>query len=237
MISQEYAAFLEGRVATEQVLKTIEQLIKQDLNMEIDLETLGPPRDLTKLENYLTRTEWQYYKTRARKEQLESLVQFAQHDRRYLRAVARTSRKHDDLGVQNHNLPMVLLFREALRITGEKKAAVGLLDETIRIPFFWVKSIPRDKLPGSVALENFLLPGNKEDGADKSRHWNVFGGICLYKSPSESLKLAFQREIQDLREESFAKEKMTEFIRDIIADLNGIYYLVSMDENLVRGQH
>jgi hypothetical protein len=234
LISKDYADFLAGHITTEQILTTIEQLIKQDLNMEIDLEALGPPRDLTRLENYLTRTEWQYHKTRARKGQLESLVQFAQHDRRYLRAVARTSRKHDDLGVQNHNLPMVLLFREALRITGEKKAAVGLLDESIRIPFFWVKSIPRDRLPSSVALENFLLPGNKEDGADKSRHWNVFGGICLYKSPSESMKLAFQREIQDLRDEGFAKEKMTEFIRDIIADLNGIYYLVSMDENLVR---
>ena len=84
-------------------------------------------------------------------------------------------------------------------------------------------------LPSSVALENFLLPGNKEDGADKSRHWNVFGGICLYKSPSESLDLALKREMQDLREDRFSKEGMTEFIRDTIANLNEIYYVVSMD--------
>jgi hypothetical protein len=49
----------------------------------------------------------------------------------------------------------------------------GLLDEAVRIPFAWMKSIPRNKLPTSVALENFLLPGNKEDGSDKSRYWNV----------------------------------------------------------------
>ena len=52
-------------------------------------------------------------------------------------------------------------------------------------------------LPSSLALDNFLLPGNKEDGADKSRHWNVFGGICLYKSPQEALDLALKREMKD----------------------------------------
>ena len=84
---------------------------------------------------------------------------------------------------------MVLLLREALRIKGgDKKKAVGLLDEAIRIPYAWIKSIPREALPGSLALDNFLLPGNKEDGADKSRHWNVFGGICLYKSPQEATR-------------------------------------------------
>jgi hypothetical protein len=138
------------------------------------------------------------------------------------------------MAVENHNLPMVLLFREALRITGNKKAAVGLIDESIRIPLFWVKSIPREKLPNSVALENFLLPGNKEDGADKSRHWNVFGGICLYKTPAESLDLALKREMQDLREEHYSAEGMTEFIRDTIANLNGIYYVVSMNPDLLK---
>ncbi|HWI58227.1 MAG TPA: hypothetical protein VNZ22_13435, partial [Bacillota bacterium] len=234
LVSPQYSEFQAGRVPIQQILQAVEALLKQDLDVEIKLEKLGPPRELTKLENYLSRTEWQYYKTRARTEQLEQLVRFAQHDRRYLRAVARTSRKHDDPGVENHNLPMVLLFREALRITGTKKAAVGLLDESIRIPFFWVKSIPRNKLPGSVALENFLLPGNKEDGADKSRHWNVFGGICLYKSAPESLDLALKREMQDLRDEHFSKESMTEFLRDTIANLNGIYYVVSMDPDLLR---
>ena len=84
-----------------------------------------------------------------------------------------------------------------------------------------------------MAQENFLLPGNKEDGSDKSRHWNVFGGICLYKSPQESLDLALKRESQDLREGHYSVEAVTEFIRDTIANLNGIYYVVSMNPDLL----
>jgi hypothetical protein len=232
--SPQYTEFEAGRVAAPEILKAIERLLKQDLGLAVALEKLGPPRDLTQLKNYLSRTQWQYYKSRARVEQFERLIHFAQHDRRYLRAVSQTTPKHTDPGVENHNLPMVLLFREALRITGDKKAAVGLVDETIRIPFFWVKSIPRDKLPGSVAQENFRLPGNKEDGSDKSRHWNVFGGICLYKSPQDSLDLALKRESQDLREGNHSPEAMTEFIRDTIANLNGIYYVVGMNPDLLR---
>ena len=117
---------------------------------------------------------------------------------------------------------------------GDKKGAVGLLDESVRIPLGWVKSIPRNKLPSSLALENFLLPGNMEDGADKSRHWNVFGGICLYKSPEESLDLALKREMQDLREAQLSPDAMTEFIRDTIANLHGIYYVVSMNPELLQ---
>jgi hypothetical protein len=231
--STKYAEFQAGRIPIQQILQEMETLLKQDLGLVVTLQKLGPPRDLTKLENYVGRTQWQYYKSRTKTEHFERLIHFAQHDRRYLRAVARTSRKHLDLGVENHNLPMVLLFREAVHITGDKKAAVGLLDESIRIPFYWVKSIPRDKLPSSLALENFLLPGNKEDGADKSRHWNVFGGICFYKSPAESMDLALKREMQDLRDEHFSPEGMTEFIRDTIANLNGIYYVVTMNPDLL----
>ncbi len=129
---------------------------------------------------------------------------------------------------------MILLFREALKIKGgNKKAAIGLIDEAIRIPFAWIKSIPRELLPSSIALENFLLPGNKEDGSDKSRHWNVFGGICLYMSPEESLKLALKRENADLKESNYSVEAMTEFIRDTIANINGIYYVMSIDEQLL----
>lgn len=232
--SPQYADFKAGRTNAPEILKTIERLLKQDLGIEIGLEKLGPPRDLTHLKNYLSRTQWQYYKSRSRVEQFEQLIHFAQHDRRYLRAVSQTTPKHTDPGVENHNLPMILLFREALRITGDKKAAVGLVDETIRIPFFWIKAIPREKLPGSVAQENFLLPGNKEDGSDKSRHWNVFGGICLYKSPQESFDLALKREMQDLREASYSPDAMTEFIRDTIANLHGIYYVVSMNSDLLQ---
>lgn len=129
---------------------------------------------------------------------------------------------------------MVLLFREALRLEGgDKKRAVGLLDETIRIPYGSIKSIPRQSLPGSLALDNFLLPGNKEDGADKSRHWNVFGGICLYKSPQEALDLALKRELQDLRDDRYSAAAMREFFRDLIADLNGMYHVMAVNPDLL----
>ena len=200
-------------------------------------ETLSPPRNLTHLQNYLQRTEWQYYKSATREEDFRALISYAQHDPRYLHAVSRTSRKLADLDVANHNLPMELLFREALRIKGgDKKKAVGLLDEAIRIPYAWVKSIPREALPGSLAFDNFLLPGNKEDGADKSRHWNVFGGICLYKSPQEALDLALKREMQDLRGDKYSEEGMREFFRDMIADLNGMYYVMTVNPDLLKEQ-
>lgn len=235
LLSSQYAEFQAGRIPIKDILGELQRLLKQDLNLDLDLETLEAPRGFDQLQNYVTRAEWQYYKSKTRTEQFEQLIRFAQHDRRYLRAVSRTSRRQKDPRVQNHNLPMVLLFREAMRLSGnDKKAAVGLLDEAIRIPFTWVKSIPRSKLPGALALENFLLPGNKEDGSDKSRHWNVFGGICLYRSPQESVELALKREMQDLREAHHTKQAMTEFIRDTITNLNGIYYVVSMDPDLLR---
>ena len=135
----------------------------------------------------------------------------------------------------NHNLPMVLLFREALRIVqGDKKKAVGLIDEAIRIPFAWIKIIPREKLPASLAFDNFLLPGNKEDGSDKSRHWNVFGAICLYKNPMEALDLALKREMKDLREGQYAKAEMREFLRDMIGNLNGMFHVMTVNPALLE---
>jgi hypothetical protein len=122
-----------------------------------------------------------------------------------------------------------------LAVTGNnKRAAVGLIDEAIRIPLGWVKRIPVERLPSSIALENFLLPGNKEDGSDKSRHWNVFGGVAIYKSPQESLRLALQREIMDVRDAGYTPEAVREFIRDTIANINGIYYVVSIDPDLLQ---
>ena len=148
--------------------------------------------------------------------------------------VSRTSPQMTDLQLRNHNLPMILLFREALRIKrGDKLAAVGLLDESVRIPLGWVKGIPPEALPSSLALDNFLLPGNMEDGTDKSRHWNVFGGIALYKSPEDSLILSLKREIMDVRDEDHSVEAVREFIRDTIANINGIYYVVSMNPDLI----
>jgi hypothetical protein len=233
LLSDFYKQYLAGKHTYSEVLAQMEVLLMKNLGMKIDIANLPPPRDLTKLENYIQRAEWQVNKSKSKKTDFERLLLYAQYDPRYLRAVSKTSRKYGDMGVENHNLPMLLLFREALQINeGDKKAAVGMLDEALRIPFAWVKTIPRDKLPSSIALENFLLPGNKEDGSDKSRHWNVFGGLALYKSPEESLRLALAREIKDLRDGNYSPEVMTEFIRDTIANINGIYNVVSMDLNL-----
>jgi hypothetical protein len=225
-----YRDFEAGKATYRDVFKKMEAILAEDLNVSIDLESAPPPRNLLQPRNYVQRAVWQFFKSSSRREEFIQLLLYAQYDPRYLRAVSRTSRPHQDLDLQNHNLPMVLLFREALRIKkGDKKAAVGLLDEAIRIPFAWVKRIPREKLPSSVALDNFLLPGSKEDGSDKSRHWNVFGGISLYKSPEESMLLALEREIKDARESNYTPEALTEFIRDMIANMNGIYHVVLLD--------
>ena len=230
-----YKSYAAGKASAAEVLKTIEKYALEDMNIRVDLINLAPPRNLLELKNYADRARWQYYKTASTRKDFRKLLLFAQYDRRYLRAVARTTRKKEDAPLENHNLPMVLLFREALAIKGGSKlAAVGLIDEAVRIPFGWVRSVPRDKLPASVALENFLLPGNKEDGSDKSRHWNVFGGVSLYKSPEESLRLALAREVKDFREEGRTPGAMTEFIRDTMANLNGIYYVVSLNPDLLK---
>lgn len=234
--SAAYADFAAGRADWRPVLRAVSAHLEADLGLERDLETLGPARDLSNLENYLDRAEWQLYKSTAREQELLALVAYAQHDPRYLRAVSRTTRPLQDLAVENHNLPMVLLFREALRITaGDKKRAVGLLDEAIRVPYAWIKVIPREALPPSLAHDTFLLPGNKEDGADKSRHWNVFGGVCLYKSPQEALDLALRREVQDLRDDGYSVAGMREFLRDMIANLNGMYHVMAVDPRLLEG--
>lgn len=136
--------------------------------------------------------------------------------------------------MENHNLPMVLLLREALRIkrqTKRRRSACWTRPFASLTP--GSNRIPREKSPGSLALENFLLPGNKEDGSDKSRHWNVFGGICLYKSPQEALDLALRRELQDLREARYAEPAMREFFRDMIANLNGMYHVMSVNPQLL----
>ncbi len=234
LLSQEYKSFKLGKTDHMGIFTKIEADLKSDLNISLDLNKLPPPRDLSNLKNYLDRAEWQAFKSTTRKEEFKQLVLYAQYDRRYLRAVSKTSPRLSDIQLKNHNLPMILLFREALKITkNDKKSAVGLLDEAVRIPMGWVKSIPTKLLPSSVALENFLLPGNKEDGSDKSRHWNVFGGVAIYKTPKESLILALKREIMDLREQNYSEPAMREFIRDTIANINGIYYVVSINPNLI----
>lgn len=235
LASPAFNAFSLGQITRDSIVRLLESGLKDKLQLDVRLDTLPPPRNYLQFKSYRDRFVWQFYKSKSRRDQFLRLMLFAQNDRRYLRSVSRTTRKHDDLILENHNLPMILLYREALRICGEdKRSAIGLLDEAIRIPFAWVKSIPRDKLPPSVALENFLLPGNKEDGSDKSRHWNVFGGVALYRSPQEALILAFEREVTDLKGSSQTPDGMKEFVRDIIADINGIYYVMSINENLLR---
>ncbi|MFT6985905.1 MAG: hypothetical protein ACJAT7_001725 [Psychromonas sp.] len=229
--SPRYSAFQVGDLSWESIFQDLDAIKKNRVGFDTPLHALEPARNLTDLRNYIDRAEWQYYKSKNIDNDFHSLVLFAQTDRRYLRAVSNTSPKHQDMSLQNHNLPMMLLFSQAMAISdNDKKLAVGLLDETIRIPFFWVKALPDEIRPNSVALENFLLPGNMEDGSDKSRHWNVFGGLSLYRSPEKSLTLAFQREVEDVRKANYAPEAMTEFIRDMIANCNGIYHIVSYNK-------
>lgn len=229
--SSRYTDFQEGRLSWKDVFHDLDMINKKRAGIDTPLQTLEPARDLTDLQNYIDRAEWQYYKSKNTDDDFHKLISFAQNDRRYLRAVSNTSPRHQDISLQNHNLPMMMLFSQAMIITGnDKKLAVGLLDETIRVPFFWLKILPSEIRPSSVALEHFLLPGNMEDGSDKSRHWNVFGGLSLYRSPEESLKLAFQREVQDVRKANHSSEAMTEFIRDMIANCYGIYHIVSYEK-------
>lgn len=234
LTSNSYQTFEAGTLSYREIFKRMEADLQSVLDIDVALDTLPPPRDYKDFKNYLDRAEWQAFKSKTTTADFKRLVLYAQYDRRYLRAVSQTSPRLKDIQLQNHNLPMTLLFREALNITdNNKKAAVGMLDEAVRIPLGWVKTIPKTMLPSSIALENFLLPGNKEDGSDKSRHWNVFGGVALYKSPRESLMLSLKREIMDLRDQDYSQEAMREFIRDTIANINGIYYVVSIDPNLL----
>jgi len=237
LVSKAFASFTLGQLSYLDIFKTIEHDLQSDLGISLDLKSLSPPRDFSNLKNYLDRAEWQAYKSKTKREDFKQLVLYTQYDRRYLRAVSKTSPTLDDIQLQNHNLPMILLFREALKITrNDKKSAIGLIDEAIRIPLNWVKTIPKNLFPGSLALENFLLPGNKEDGSDKSRHWNVFGGVAIYKSPEESLVLALKREIMDSKAQNHSPAAMIEFIRDTIANINGIYYVVSINPNLITNR-
>jgi len=100
------ADFTAGRRDWRAVLSVVSGHLRADLGLAYDFETLGPPRDVTHLENYLQRSEWQYYKTSAREADFRALIGWAQHDPRYLRAVSRTSRRRQDPRVENHNLPM-----------------------------------------------------------------------------------------------------------------------------------
>ena len=61
----------------------------------------------------------------------------------------------------------------------------------------------------------------------------MFGGICLYKSPQEALDLALKREMQDLRDDNYSEDAMREFFRDMIANLNGMYHVMTVNPDLL----
>ena len=41
--------------------------------------------------------------------------------------------------------------------------------------------------------------------------------------------ISLQREINDLKDNNYSVDAMDEFIRDLIANVNGIYYVTSID--------
>ena len=51
--------------------------------------------------------------------------------------------------------------------------------------------------------------------------------ITRKATPEESLQLAYGREVEDVREAGHTPDAMTEFIRDMIANLDDIYHVVS----------
>ena len=180
--------------------------LKTDLGLDYDFGTLGPPRNLTNLENYLQRAEWQYYKSSAREEDFLALIAYAQHDPRYLRAVvahqpeAPGPERREPQPADGAAVPRGAAHQGRRQEKGGRPSRRGH-PHPVRLD----QVAPARGTAGSLALDNFLLPGNKEDGADKSRHWNVFGGICLYKSPQEALDLALRREMQDLRDDGLLR--------------------------------
>lgn len=157
-----YAEFKAGKQDWRAVLKIVSGHLQTDLGLSYDFETLGPPRNLTHLANYLQRAEWQYYKSTAGEGDLLLLIAYAQHDPRYLRAVSRTSKKHYDPNVENHNLPMVLLLREALRITGgDKKKQLACLTRQSAFPMPGSSPFHAKHCPIHLLLTTFCFPATR----------------------------------------------------------------------------
>jgi hypothetical protein len=135
MEQSDFISFNRGQIRYSEIYNRIEAALKADLDISLEFDLLPPSRDFSDLQNYLDRAEWQAFQSKTKQDDFKQLVLDAQYDRRYLRAVSKTSPKQNDIQLQNHNLPMILLFREALEITkNNKKAAVALLNEAIRIP-------------------------------------------------------------------------------------------------------
>jgi hypothetical protein len=54
-----------------------------------------------------------------------------------------------------------------------------------------------------------------------------------FKSPQEALDLALKREMQDLRDDKYSENAMREFFRDMIANLNGMYHVMTVNPGLL----
>ena len=103
LASEAYRSFEAGNLSHLEIFKRIETDLQSVLDMAVELDSLPPPRDYKDLKNYLDRAEWQVFKSKARAEDFKKLVLYAQYDRRYLRAVSRTSPHFNDIQLQNHN--------------------------------------------------------------------------------------------------------------------------------------
>ena len=61
----------------------------------------------------------------------------------------------------------------------------------------------------------------------------LVGMISMMLRPA---RLALAREVKDFRDEGRTPAVMTEFIRDTMANLNGIYHVVSIDPRPLYGR-
>ena len=59
--------------------------------------------------------------------------------------------------------------------------------------------------------------------------------MCKIHLGLKSNDRQLKRENLDLKEQNFTPEAMQEFIRDTIANINGIYYVVSIEPDLLSG--
>ena len=87
LVSEEFISFNRGQISYSVVYKRIEEAFKADLDISLVFNSLLPPRDLSNLQNYLNRAEWQAFKSKTKQDEFKQLVLYAQYDRRYLRSV------------------------------------------------------------------------------------------------------------------------------------------------------
>lgn len=52
----------------------------------------------------------------------------------------------------------------------------------------------------------------------------------------EALELALRRGMQDLRNDGYSADSMRQFLRDMIANLNGMYHVMTVNPGLLEGR-